>query len=230
MPTTAIIVQQRLGNTRLPCKGRLMLPNGRSVTEEVLHRCKQVNGYGRVILAVPDGGDDDVWVDESIRVGVDLFRGPELDVLKRYRLAADAYHVDVVLRVTADCPLLNPVECERVLDMVLSGEHDFAANSGPGSFSLGWSCEAFTTDLLRQADDTSTDPLAREHVGHGPRSLAKAPAYIVIPEAGSDLRPSLDTKDDYLAVLWAFQHQMREAAQGGMHPDWYEYLSERGAA
>lgn len=189
-----------------------MLPNGRSVTEEVLVRCQQVMNADAVILAVPDGPDDDVWAGEALDAGAALFRGPELDVLKRYRLAADAYHVDVVLRVTADCPLLNPAECDRVLDKVLSGEHDFAANSGPGSFSLGWSCEAFTADLLRQADDTSTDPIAREHVGPGPRALAKAPAYIIIPEVGSDLRPSLDTKDDYLAVLWAFQHQMREAA------------------
>jgi spore coat polysaccharide biosynthesis protein SpsF len=210
--TTAIIVQQRLRNTRLPCKGRLMLPNGRSVTEEVLVRCKQIRLVDLVVLAVPEGTDDDVWAVEALRTGVPLFRGSELDVLRRYREAADCLGVDIVLRVTADCPLLNPAECDRVLAKVLSGEHDFAANSGPGSFSLGWSCEAFTADLLRQADDTSTDPLAREHVGPGPRALAKSPAYIVIPEVGSDLRPSLDTKDDYLAVLWAFEHGMRAAA------------------
>jgi spore coat polysaccharide biosynthesis protein SpsF len=209
---TAIIVQQRLRNTRLPCKGRLMLPNGRSVTEEVLWRCNQIRSADFVVLAVPEGADDDVWADEAQRTGTAFFRGPELDVLKRYRQAADYFGADIVLRVTADCPLLNPTECVRVLSKVQSGEHDFAANSGPGSFSLGWSCEAFTVDLLRQADDTSTDPIAREHVGPGPRALAKAPAYITIPEVGSDLRPSLDTKDDYLAVLWAFQHQMREAA------------------
>jgi hypothetical protein len=98
------------------------------------------------------------------------------------------------------------------LDKVLSGEHDFAANSGPGSSSLGWSCEAFTVDLLRQADDTSTDPIAREHVGPGPRALAKSPAFITIPPAGAELRPSLDTLSDYLAVLRAFNHEMRAAA------------------
>jgi spore coat polysaccharide biosynthesis protein SpsF (cytidylyltransferase family) len=99
-----------------------------------------------------------------------------------------------------------------VLDKVLSGEHDFAANSGPGSFSLGWSCEAFTADLLRQADDTSTDPLAREHVGPGPRSLAKSPAFIIIPEDGAELRPSIDTLADYAHILRVFNQQMREAA------------------
>jgi spore coat polysaccharide biosynthesis protein SpsF len=212
MPTTAVIVQQRLRNTRLPCKGRLMLPNGRTVTGEVLFRCQQIRNADIVVLAVPDGPDDDLWFDEALDAGAAVYRGPELDVLKRYRLAADTYGVDVVLRVTADCPLLSPAECDRVLDKVLSGEHDFAANSGPGSFSLGWSCEAFTADLLRQADDTSTDPIAREHVGPGVRGLAKAPAYITIPEVGSDLRPSLDTLADYVQILWAFQHQMREAA------------------
>lgn len=210
--TTAVIVQQRLRNTRLPCKGRLMLPNGRSVTEEVLVRCKQIKDADLVILAVPDGADDDLWADEAKAAGVRLFRGPELDVLKRYRLAADAYCVDVVLRVTADCPLLNPAECDRVLDKVLSGHHDFAANSGPGSYSLGWSCEAFTIDLLRQADDLVHDPVAREHVGPGPRCLAKAPADIIVAEAGAELRPSLDRREDFSAIERIFRHQMQEAA------------------
>lgn len=212
MPNAAVIVQQRLRNTRLPCKGRLMLPNDRSVTEEVLRRCEKIRNAEIIVLAVPEGRDDDVWRHEADRTGVEFFRGPELDVLKRYRLAADAYRVDWVLRVTADCPLLNPAECERVLDKVLSGEHDFAANSGPGSFSLGWSCEAFTADLLRQADDTSDDPRAREHVGPGVWHLAQSPAQIIIPEAGADLRPSIDTLADYTAILRVFNQQMREAA------------------
>lgn len=209
---SAIIVQQRLRNTRLPCKGRLVLPNGRSVTEEVLVRCQQIRNADLVVLAVPDGAADDLWVEEAMNTGAALFRGPEGDVLKRYRLAADAYNVGVILRVTADCPLLNAGQCELVLDKVISGGHDFAANSGPGSFSLGWSCEAFTADLLRQADDISTDPVSREHVGPGPRQLAKSPAYITIPEDGAELRPSLDTLSDYVSILGAFRQQTRAAA------------------
>jgi spore coat polysaccharide biosynthesis protein SpsF len=213
---SAVIVQQRLRNTRLPRKGTNALFYGdgsiTSVTTETLRRCKQIKNADLVVLAVPEGVDDDLWEVEARVSGAEFFRGPEADVLRRYRLAADAYNVGAVLRVTADCPLLNTHECERVLDKVLSGDHDFAANSGPGSFSLGWSCEAFTADLLRQADDTSTDPIAREHVGPGPRSLAKAPEYIVIPEDGADMRPSIDTWEDYLAIRRIFQHQIREAA------------------
>lgn len=210
--TAVVIVQQRLRNTRLPCKGRLMLPNGRTVTEEVLVRCGLILGANLVVLAVPEGPDDDVWAKEAAATGAFLFRGPELDVLKRYRLAADRVGADAILRVTADCPLLNPSECVRVLSKVLLGEHDFAANSGPGSFSLGWSCEAFTIDLLREADDRATDPVDREHVGPYPRRNARNPAHIIVPEEGAELRPSLDTLADYVAVLRIFQEQMREAA------------------
>jgi spore coat polysaccharide biosynthesis protein SpsF len=209
---TAVIIQQRLRNTRLPCKGRLMLPNGRTVTGEVLFRCQQVANADAVILAVPDGPDDDVWISEAMDGDAALFRGPELDVLKRYRLAADAYHVDVVLRVTADCPLLDPRRCERVLDKVLLDDHDFAANSYPGSFSLGWSCEAFTVDLLRQADEQAIDPSDREHVGPWPRRNAMNPASIVVSETGAELRPSIDTLADYVQILRVFNEQMREAA------------------
>lgn len=209
---SAVVVQQRLRNTRLPCKGRLMLPNGRSVTEEVLVRCQQIRNADMVILAVPDGTDDDLWVEEAMSAGAALFRGPEGDVLRRYRLAADAYGVSTVLRVTADCPLLDAGQCELVLDKVLSGEHDFAANSGPGSYSLGWSCEAFTADLLRQADEQATDPSDREHVGPWPRRNARNPANIMVGEAGSELRPSIDTLADYTHILRVFNQQMREAA------------------
>jgi spore coat polysaccharide biosynthesis protein SpsF len=189
-----------------------MLPTGRTVTGEVLYRCQQIANADAVILAVPDGPDDDVWIGEAIEGDAALFRGPELDVLKRYRLAADAYHVDVVLRVTADCPLLDPRRCERVIDKIILDGHDFAANSWPGSFSLGWSCEAFTIDLLRQADEQATDPSDREHVGPWPRRNAGNPASIVVPEDGAGLRPPIDTLADYVAILNVFQEQMREAA------------------
>ena len=210
--TVATIVQQRLRNTRHPSKGRLMLDNGRSVTEECLLRCKKIRNAGLVVLAVPEGTADDLWVREANVTNVELFRGPELDVLKRYRLAADHFGAEVVLRVTADCPLLNPAQCEAVLDKVLTGGHDFASNSGPGSYSLGWSCEAFTIDLLREADDWASDPSDREHVGPWPRRNAKFRADIIIPEAGSDLRPSLDTQADFTAIDAIFRQQMRKAA------------------
>jgi spore coat polysaccharide biosynthesis protein SpsF len=213
MTTAAVIVQQRLRNTRHPSKGRLMLDNGRSVTEEVLVRCKQIGNADMVILAVPEGAADDLWEREARITGAELFRGrcQEGDLLRRYRLAADHFGADFILRVTADCPLLNPHQCERVLDRVVSGAYEFAANSGPGSFSLGWSCEAFTIDVLRRADDEATDPTAREHVGPGCRQVAKGICDIVIPRDGAEVRPSLDTQQDYLKILAAFR-QMEEAA------------------
>ena len=212
---SVIIVQQRARNTRLHDKGTRALFRGQevtSVTVEVLRLCKKIRNADLVVLAVPEGVDDDIWADEARVAGVEFFRGPEKDVLRRYRLAADHFEADVVLRVTADCPLLNPEECERVLDKVLSGGHDFAANSGDGSFSLGWSCEAFTVELLREADNWSVSQSAREHVGPGPRSNARNPAFIMIPEEGKELRPSLDTWEDYLAIRAIFRQMRKEAA------------------
>jgi spore coat polysaccharide biosynthesis protein SpsF len=225
MKTATCIVQARLGSTRLPAKVLLPLPNGRTVLEEVVWRCKHIRGVDLVICAVPDTPESDplkrilLRPDNAVGLGeyglchtVTATAGPESDVLARYADAAEFCGAEYILRVTSDCPLLSPAQCELVLDKVLSGEHDFAANSGPGSYSLGWSCEAFTADLLRQAGEHATDPSDREHVGPWPRRNARNPAHIVVPEAGSALRPSIDTLADYVATWGIFQDQMREAA------------------
>lgn len=207
----ACIIQARLGSSRLPAKILLPLPSGRTVLEQVIAQCIEIRGIDTVVVAVPNEPGSDILaahVDPRI---ASVFRGDEFDVLSRYAGAAERTQASIILRVTSDCPMLNVSQCEAVLDRVRVGGHDFASNSGKGSFALGWSCEAFTIDLLREANEKATDGYDREHVGPYMRRNARNRADIVVP-IGMRAPPSLDTLNDYKAIWNLFEDQMREAA------------------
>lgn len=160
---TAIVVQARVGSGRLP--GKVLKPLGpRTVLEEVLRRCTAVPGADIVVCAVPDGSADEPVVCLAQSVGATVVRGPEADVRARYLLAADAVGADVVLRVTSDCPLIDPELCAAVLTARAAAGADYCANNMPPSFPHGLDCEAFTVSALRRAADADGPDGDREHV------------------------------------------------------------------
>ena len=103
MSTTAVIVQARMGSTRLPGKVMLDLA-GKSVLAHVLERCAAIPGADLVCCATVAGPDGDPVAAEAARCGAEVFRGSEDDVLDRYHRAAKQHHAEIVLRVTSDCP------------------------------------------------------------------------------------------------------------------------------
>ncbi len=160
---TAIVVQARHGSKRLP--GKVLLSLGpRTVLEEVLRRCLAVRGVDAVVCATSDQDEDYPVAELAERSGASVVRGPLEDVLKRYRLAAESLSVDVILRVTADCPLIDPELCAQVLSLCAERKADYSANNMPPSFPHGLDCEAFTYAALVRADENAKDAASREHV------------------------------------------------------------------
>jgi spore coat polysaccharide biosynthesis protein SpsF len=161
--TTAVIVQARMGSTRYPAK---MVANlcGLPVLWHVLTRCLKI-GADVVALATPD--EDRSMFLERIAwpLGVRCYRGPEHDVLARYLGAARHFNVDVIMRVTGDCPLIDPEVCANVLDLVVREKVDYAANCFPTrTFEKGLDCEAFTRAALEMTAHRAQDAYDREHV------------------------------------------------------------------
>src|SRR5687768_17376619 len=96
------IIQARMGSTRLP--GKVLLPlNGHTVIREVVTRCRQIAGIDTVCVATPDHK-----IGDAIDGLCHVVYGPENDVLKRYAIAAELTNASVIMRITADCPLLSP--------------------------------------------------------------------------------------------------------------------------
>lgn len=163
MTTIAAIVQARMRSTRLPGKVMLDLA-GHTVLSHVLRRCAAIPGVDVVCCATTDGADTDLLAIETERCGVRLFRGSETDVLDRYYQAARMLGADVVLRVTSDCPLVDPDVCGQVLRLLVEKKFDYTCNNMPHAWPHGLDCEAFTISALERAASMAVESFDREHV------------------------------------------------------------------
>jgi glutamate-1-semialdehyde 2,1-aminomutase/spore coat polysaccharide biosynthesis protein SpsF len=160
---TAVVVQARVGSTRLPGKV-LQTLRGKTVLAHALARCAAIPGIDAVVCATSDLPADDAILEEAQKAAVHVFRGSQDDVLARYLGAADSVGAEIVLRVTSDCPLIDPAICRAVLDLRESAGADYASNNMPRLFPHGLDCEAFTTAALRKASVTTALPFDHEHV------------------------------------------------------------------
>ncbi len=163
MSKTAIIVQARFGSSRLP--GKVLRPlGGKTVLAHVLERCKRVVAADVVCCAVADDGESDPVAEEARRTGVAVFRGSRTDVLARYAGAARYMNAETVMRVTSDCPVIDPVVCSDVLNLLGESSADYVCNNMPPSWPHGLDCEAFTAEVLFRAEREAKMPEEREHV------------------------------------------------------------------
>ena len=163
MPDSAVIVQARMGSSRLP--GKVLMPLGdRSALAQCLRRCQAIAGVDVVVCAIPEGSQDDPVAAEAERCGAVVVRGAEQDVLARYHRAAVTVGAKWIMRVTSDCPLIDPAVCGQILALLRSQPLDFVCNNLPPSWPHGLDAEAFTFAALDQAFETAADPFDREHV------------------------------------------------------------------
>lgn len=158
-----MIIQARATSTRLPGKVALDL-GGRTVLEHVVHRAAAIPGADAVCVAVPEGEEHDHVAELGRAAGAEVVRGSEDDVLGRYAQAADALEAGVVMRITSDCPLIDPAVAGQVLELVRLGTCDYSTNNLPPTWPHGLDCEAFTREVLVDAAQHATDRHDREHV------------------------------------------------------------------
>ena len=204
--TTAVIVQARMGSSRLP--GKVMQWIGdRTVLDHVLSRCAKIPGVDVVVCAVPNESASDDLASVARHCGAATFYGSETDVLSRYAGAARHVGAKVVMRVTSDCPLIDPDVCGEVLVLRHRAGLDYAANNSPPSFPHGLDCEAMTADALYEADSVAVGGNDREHVtpwlrraGHIKRGNLACPVSDV-----AELRWTLDYPEDLEFFRQVFQ-------------------------
>lgn len=163
MRKTVAIIQARISSTRLPGKVLMDLA-GKTVLRHVLDRCAAIPVVDAVCCAIPVGSIHDAIAVEAKTAGVSIYRGSETDVLDRYWRAAEQFNATTILRVTSDCPFVDPLLCDRVAKEVISGRADYGCNNMPPTWPHGLDCEAFTMDALRRAGQEAVEPYDREHV------------------------------------------------------------------
>jgi spore coat polysaccharide biosynthesis protein SpsF len=157
-----------MGSSRLPGKV-LARVEGNTVLGHTVERARAIAGVDDVVVATTPAASDDAVVAEAARLGVGCTRGSEHDVLSRYVEAAAAHRADVIVRITSDCPLLDPVVSARVVaalhDRLRAGAAaDYASNTIERRDPRGLDTEAFTAAALGRADAQARAPREREHV------------------------------------------------------------------
>ncbi len=196
------VVQARMTSSRLPGKVLEDL-GGAPVLQRVIERlslCAQLAG---IVVATSDHASDDPVAELARSLGMVVVRGPLHDVLARYRVALDARPCDAVVRITADCPLIDPSVVDRVVWAWRADEVDYAANIiEPRTFPKGMDVEVVSSPALRAADDEATDAYDREHVTPFVRSRPERfpQSAVTHDPPRADVRLTLDTLDD-LALM-----------------------------
>ncbi|MDI3286254.1 NTP transferase domain-containing protein [Polyangium sp. 15x6] len=202
-PRVVAIVQARMGSSRLPGKV-LERAAGRALLDHLAERLGAAKRLSAIVVATTRRPLDDVLEAEAARLGLSCFRGSEDDVLERFVLAARAAHADVVVRITADCPLLDPAEVDRVVAAFLAAPLDYAANFAPDDrrIPLGLSVEVFSRAALERAHAEGRAGYHREHVTpYLYEEKGRFRTCVVHPaEDLSHLRLTVDTPED-LAVV-----------------------------
>ncbi|MGD9850225.1 MAG: NTP transferase domain-containing protein [Nitrospirales bacterium] len=164
MTRTIAIIQARMTSTRLP--GKVLLPlAGIPLIDQVLRRltcCRLLDG---ICVAIPEGQTQSLLKAHlNSRVDIKVETGPEENVLERTLKAAEVTKATIIVRVTSDCPFIEPAVVDAVIAARQSGGFDYARTAMTSGFPLGFDCEVFTIDSLRMAKKEARDHYELEHV------------------------------------------------------------------
>ena len=157
------IVQARMGSTRLPGKVLRQL-GGQTVISRVIERVRRFSLIDDLLIATTTDPADDAIVKEAGRCGVQVFRGSEDDVVERYYRAACQARADVVVRITSDCPLIDPEVSDYTIQRFLEERPDYASNALERTYPRGLDTEVVMFSALERAWKEASEPYQRAHV------------------------------------------------------------------
>jgi len=200
------IVQARMGSTRLPNKVMKSI-GGTPMIELLLARLSKATTLDQIVLATSTDTRNARLIDHVKALGYECVEGSEDDVLERYVKAIDVSKAHVVIRITGDCPLVDPELVDQVVSDFLSSEVDYLSNASPATFPDGLDIEVFTAEVLKEANFKTDQALDREHVTPYLRreGLFRTGAFYN-DEDLSSLRWTVDEPTDFEVVSNVFDH------------------------
>jgi spore coat polysaccharide biosynthesis protein SpsF len=219
--TTVAIIQARMGSTRLP--GKIMQNlDGAPVLVRCVERTRRVATLDAVIVATTEEPADDGVVALCRERDYPCTRGSQDDVLDRYYRAAQQYHADIIVRITSDCPLIEPTVIDSVVHGFYATSCDYASNTlPPRNYPRGLDVEVFRFDALARAWREDQNPAWREHVTP---YIYRHPELFTLHTVVNDvdyshMRWTVDTPEDL-----AFVRKIYEAFDGRDDFTWHEVL------
>ena len=213
------IIQARMGSTRLPGKNMKKV-NGKPLLWFVVERLRECKNLDEIVVATTDTKKDDVIEEFCKKNNIKCFRGSEENVLERYYQAASANNLETIVRITADCPLIDPITVDKAIDLFRESKTDYVSNVASRSFPRGLDVEVFSFQALEKAFSEAEKDMDKEHVTHYiynnkdkfKTTELKATDHLFRPE----LRLCVDTENDFKVVeeiLSPFEYPMIEIMQ-----------------
>jgi glutamate-1-semialdehyde 2,1-aminomutase/spore coat polysaccharide biosynthesis protein SpsF len=224
---TVIIIQARMGSRRLPKKTMMDLC-GKPLVQQVYDRARKVSTVDEVVVATTVDRSDDEIEAFCRAEHIPVFRGSEEDVLDRYYRAAARYDAEAVVRITGDCPLLDPLEIERVLLAFSSGEFDYASNTRPPRLPDGLDAAIVTRDALKRSWQGARLRSEREHVTQYIRNRPDAFRILDVgfDEDCSAYRWTIDREEDYEFIRKVYD-ELAKRGQFGHLPEVLRILEDK---
>ncbi len=189
-----------MGSSRLPGKVLLQVKN-KSMLEILVERLRSVRIIDDIIVATTKNAKDDAIVQVCKKINVNFFRGSEDDVQGRVIGAAQFAKADLIVEITADCPIIDPNIIEQIINIYKFNSVDYVGNGKIRSYPDGMDTQVFSLNTLEKSYNMTDDKLDREHVTlhirNNPEIFSQinviAPPDIYFPELGL----TLDEKEDY---------------------------------
>jgi spore coat polysaccharide biosynthesis protein SpsF len=206
-----------MSSTRLPGKVLLKLPYGGDVTilQQVIRRLKRVKSVNEIIIATTENPCDDPIMEVSVKEKVKWSRGSENDVLARYYTAAKKHNLDLVVRITSDCPCIDPQVVDNAIKNHLESGVDYTQNSLE-SFPRGQDTEVFGIRVLEEVYLRAKEPYEREHVTvyiYNNPKLYRLQRIVAEPGLNRpDLRLTVDTWPDYALLCCIYDELYKSNA------------------
>jgi spore coat polysaccharide biosynthesis protein SpsF len=199
----AAIIQARMGSTRLPGKV-LKKILGKTLLEYQIERVKRAKTIDEIIIATTTKESDDQIVQLCQQLSIPYYRGSEEDVLSRYYEAATEFNVDVVVRLTSDCPIIDPNVIDKVVEHYLENKdrYDYVSNTLTRTYPRGMDTEVMSYEALKRAHKEAKELTYREHVTayiyHHPNEFKLC--SVLNEKDESKHRWTVDTEEDFLLI------------------------------
>lgn len=202
-----IFIQARINSKRLPNKMMMKIHN-HPIIYWVYHRVKKVSNYNKLIFLIPDSETNDDLYAYLKKLDVEIFRGDEKNLVKRFYDALEIYPCDNVIRVCADNPLICHKEIQKLIDFFLKNSFQFAYNNipdGNNCYPDGLGAEICKSELINELYNKILNNEEKEHVFNyikDNKSCYKIGTFLADPEiAYPKLKLDIDTKEDYDRIV-----------------------------
>ena len=158
------IIQARMGSTRLPGKVMELLDDENPSLYYTINQLKNSLNVDKIIVATTKLNEDDVIEKISKNNRINYFRGSSENVLERFYKCAKKFQLETIVRITADCPLIDPKVVDSIIQIFNSGKYDYVHNMEPRTFPDGLETEVFSFKILEKAYKNAKLPSEKEHV------------------------------------------------------------------